>query len=192
MEVSERPARWRELDGELRALLAGRLAGLYGALSDEQAFDALGLDKQRALLIFARRLAPLKLWRGVARVTNVWGTGGVGMDFDGRPLLASALSLRRDFTTLWASHGRRWRGFRERRVRRAALHFLREGDSRRRWSVHFDLDNPLASVGQALSHLVREVWRGETPDWQVIEGALAGPGGPARADAAQLSLPGGA
>lgn len=174
MAAPEPPARWRELDEYTRSLLAGRLVGLYGGATDEQAFDALGLDKQRALLIFARRLAPAKLWRGVARVTNVWGAGGVGMDFEGRPSLASALGRRRDFTALLASHGRRWRGFRERHASRAALHFLYEGDSRRRrWSVHFDLDNPLASPSQALRHLLREVRRGETPDWRAVETALA-------------------
>lgn len=170
----ERAARWRELGDEPRALLAGRLVGLYGGASDGQAFDSLGLDKQRALLIFVRRLAPMRLWRGVARVTNVWGEGGVGMDFEGRPGLAPALSLRRDFTTLLASHGPRWRGFRERHAHRAALHFLYAGDPRRRrWSVHFDLDNPLASPSRALRHLLREVWRSETPDWRAVETALA-------------------
>ncbi|HEV2765315.1 MAG TPA: hypothetical protein VGV38_20195 [Pyrinomonadaceae bacterium] len=171
----EGPARWRELTAATRASLEGRLAGLYGAPTDEAAFDALGLDKRRALLLFARRLSELKIWRAVVRVRNVYGVGGVGMEFAARQRLAGALSLREDFTARFAAHRGSAGGFRERGVRRAALHFLfadDDGPEGRRWSVHFDLDNPLASPLSALRHLYREVWRGATPDWRAIEQAL--------------------
>ena len=175
------PENWRELPAETRAALAGRLAGLYGARTDEAAFDALSLDKRRALLLFVRRLTELKIWRGVVRVRNVYGTGGVGMEFAARSRLERALGLRGDFTRRFAARAGGSGGFRERGARRAALHFLYEGgDARgRRWSVHFDLDNPLASPLHALRHLYREVWRGATPDWRAIEDAL-GRSSPAR------------
>ena len=165
---------WRELSEETRAALAGRLAGLYGAPDDQTAFDALTPDKRRALLLFVRRLTELKIWRGVVRVRNVYGTGGVGMEFAARPRLARALGLRKDFSRRLAAHAGSAGGFRERGARRAALHFLCGGETPRgrRWSVHFDLDNPLASPLHALRHLYREVWRGANPDWRAIEEAL--------------------
>ena len=165
---------WRELPGETLAALAGKLAALYGAPTDEAAFDALAADKRRALLLFVRRLAELRIWRAVLRVENVYGTGGVGMEFAARPRLARALGLRKDFSRRLAAHAGSAGGFRERGARRAALHFLCGGETPRgrRWSVHFDLDNPLASPLHALRHLYREVWRGANPDWRAIEEAL--------------------
>ena len=65
----------------MRVELQQKLAGLYGRGGDAEAFDALELDKQQSLLIFVRRLNHLQLWSVVRRVENVYGTGGVGMNF---------------------------------------------------------------------------------------------------------------
>lgn len=166
---------WRGLPVDARAALARRLDGLYGAEGDESAFDALEFDKQRALLIFVRRLDSLGLWHAVARVENVYGTGGVGMNFEAWPFLVSTLRRRRrDFTALFAAHRDTTGGFRERRPKRASLHFLyRAEGSRRRWSVHFDLYNPLASPMSAWRHVYHETLRAAVPDWRAIESALA-------------------
>jgi hypothetical protein len=167
------PKRWRELSEDLRAALAGKLDGLYGATGDEQAFDALEVNKQQALLLFVGRLGNLHLWREVERVENVYGRGGVGMNFAASALLEPSLRSRTDFTSRWASHQDATGGFRERRRRSAALHFLYAGEGRaRRWSVHFDLYNPLASPLGAWQHLLQETLRGVTPDWQMIRAEL--------------------
>ncbi|HEY0079038.1 MAG TPA: hypothetical protein VGB73_10360 [Pyrinomonadaceae bacterium] len=168
-----RACKWRELSPEIRAALARKLDGLYGAECDERAFDGLAVDKQQALLIFARRMERLKLWGAVERVENVYGTGGVGMNFRARPLLASVLRLREDFSALWAAHAGTSGGFRERRRARATLHFLYTGDEPRRvWTVHFDLYNPLASLVGAWRHFYHESLRSSTPDWRAIAAAF--------------------
>jgi hypothetical protein len=158
----------------VRAALEGKLEGLYGHDGDERAFDALAFDKQQSLLIFARRLGVLNLWQPVARIENVYGEGGVGMNFSADDRLAARLLARDDFTRLWAAHRQSGaNGFRERRRTRAALHFLYKGEGRERvWSVHFDLYNPLASPVNAWRHLFREHLRGATPDWRAIAAAL--------------------
>jgi hypothetical protein len=175
--------RWRALAPSVRAALEGRLDGLYGINGDMQSFDALGVDKQQALLIFVRRFQSLKLWSAVHRIENIYGTGGVGMSFKASARLAQALSLRNDFTTLFASRrsrrgGSNERGFRERRRERAALHFLfdEREDKERRWSVHFDFYNPLASPRSAWRHFYFESLRGTTPDWRAITTALESDG----------------
>ncbi len=63
--------RWRELSGDLREALTGKLTGLWGAPSDEEAFDALAIDKQQALLLILARLRQKNLWQGVRQLTNV-------------------------------------------------------------------------------------------------------------------------
>lgn len=173
---------WHALPAHARNALDGRLDGLYGNDGDERAFDALAPDKQQALLIFVERLLALNLWRAVRRIENVYGTGGVGLNFNASPLLARALRLREDFTTLFAAHRRtqgadsfRERGFRERRRARAVLHFLLDGRevNRPRWSAHFDLYSPLASPLSAWRHFYFEsLRRGASPDWRVIARAL--------------------
>ncbi|HEV7842307.1 MAG TPA: hypothetical protein VGO69_01350, partial [Pyrinomonadaceae bacterium] len=73
--------RWQELSDEARDALEQKLKGLYGAERDEAAFDNLVVDKQQALLLLTNRLRELALWASVRRVENVYGTGGVGMNF---------------------------------------------------------------------------------------------------------------
>ena len=91
---------------------------------DEDAFNALACDKQRALLILARRFSELGLWDAVRRIENVYGEGGVGMNFDAWPMLYSTLKRRTNFTSRFANHGDTTGGFIERGVGRASLHIL--------------------------------------------------------------------
>ncbi|MDQ3908045.1 MAG: hypothetical protein M3268_06840, partial [Acidobacteriota bacterium] len=115
---------WRELAPDLRGALAGRLAGLYGGADDESVFNALPVDKQRALLVFARRLGELGLWRDVVSVTNVYGRGGVGIAFVAGRGLKKRLSQNPRFTSRFAAHRDTAEGFYELRRSRAALHLL--------------------------------------------------------------------
>jgi hypothetical protein len=164
--------RWRDLSPRTRAALARRLEGLYGHERDESAFDSLAVDKQQALLIFARRWRELKLWDVVRRVENVYGEGGVGINFSAWPLLESTLRGRGDFTPWFAAHRDTDGGFLERGRPRAALHILYVDDVERRWAAHFDLYNPWSSPVNAWRHLLHEKIRGETPGWRNISAAL--------------------
>jgi hypothetical protein len=174
------PLSWGELPPPLRAALLGKLAGLYGATTDAAAFDALAVDKQQALLIFAERFADLKLWAKVARITNVYGEGGVGIEFEAMRGLSKELRRGARFSTRFAAHRDTAEGFRERGRRDAALHFLRARPRARLWAAHFDLYAPLASPASALRHLWHEKLRGRTPGWREIAAAL-GYGGRGRA-----------
>jgi hypothetical protein len=169
--------RWSELPIETSELLARRLEGLYGNARDEEAFDSLAIDKQQALLILLRRLHELNLWESVHRVENVYGEGGVGMNFAAWPLLQATLKRRTDFTSLFANHGDTTGGFLERERKRASLHFLFVDEGARRWAVHFDLYNPWSSPLNAWRHLLNEKLKGETPDWRTIGASLWEGGG---------------
>ena len=163
------PLTWRQLSPGVRVDLQQKITGLYGRGGDAGAFDALEFDKQQSLLLFVRRLNHLQLWGVVRRVENVYGTGGVGMNFIAWPFISAALSGRRDFTKLFAKHRDALKGFRERRRESAALHFLLEDDGREyRWSVHFDLHNPLGSPLGAWRHLFYENLRSINPEWRII------------------------
>lgn len=164
--------RWRELSPSARAALYRKLEGLYENARDEDAFNSLAVDKQQALLIIARRFIELNLWETVRRVGNVYGEGGVGMDFKAWPLLHSTLSRRKDFTSRFASHGDTTGGFIERGVGRASLHVLYVDNGERRWAAHFDMYNPWASPLNAWRHLVIEKIHGYTPDWRAIGASI--------------------
>ena len=173
-ENGGRVLRWSSLSPRAREALEGKLAGLYGAARDEDAFDSLAVDKQQALLILARRFIELGLWDAVRGVGNVYGEGGVGMNFSAWPVLRSGLEMRGDFTARFARHTDTSGGFLERGVGRASLHVLyvdREGGGRE-WAAHFDLYNPWASPLNAWRHLLNEKLRGLTPDWREIGGSL--------------------
>lgn len=163
---------WDELAPPVRDALAGRLTGLYGETSDGAAFGALAVDKQQALLIFVERLGRLKLWAKVTRVTNVYGEGGVGIEFEAARGLSKRLRLSRQFATRFAAHRGTAEGFSEKGRRTAALHFLRPSPRGRSWAAHFDLYAPFASPLSALRHLWHEKLRGRTPRWEEIAGAL--------------------
>jgi hypothetical protein len=167
---------WERLSDGAQAALAGKLAGLYGHERSAAAFNALAIDKQQALLIFAWRLRERQLWDAVRRIDNVYGEGGVGMSFAAWPGLESMLRRRKDFTRWFAAHGRSTSGFFERHRPRAALHFIRLDAGEPRWTVHFDLYGPAASVASRLLHIYHEKWRGMTPNWQSVAASLRSDG----------------
>ncbi|HVG30510.1 MAG TPA: hypothetical protein VM864_12460 [Pyrinomonadaceae bacterium] len=166
------PLAWDDLPPPLRDALAGRLAGLYGAASDRAAFDAAGVDKQQSLLLFAGRLGQLKLWGEVSRVTNVYGEGGVGIEFEAERGLSKRLRRSLQFTGRFAAHRGTAEGFYEKGRRTAALHLLRARPREQLWAAHFDLYSPLANPLSALRHLWHEKLRGRTPGWGEIAAAL--------------------
>jgi hypothetical protein len=166
---------WRELPADVRAALAGRLAGLWRAPTDEAAFDSLGIDKQQALLLLLRRIQQKDLWHVMRKVTNVYGVGGVGMSFDAWPFVVSTLTQRTDFTRLFANHKDTTGGFYERGRATAVLHFLYRDkpEMPREWFVHFDLYSPVHSLASVFNHVRHEALGGMTPDWRAIKTALS-------------------
>ena len=163
---------WNELTAPARDALNGKLSGLYGGQVDADIFDALPVDKQQSLLIFVRRLGDLKLWREISRVTNVYGEGGVGIEFISTAGLPRCLRRSRRFSSRFAAHRDTAEGFYELRRSVAALHFLRARRRGLEWSVHFDLYAPLSSPASALRHLWYEKLRGQTPSWKEIASVL--------------------
>jgi len=163
---------WRQLRGDIRWDLTGKLAGLWGAPSDEDAFDSLGIDKQQALLLIFQRMRARKLWDAVRKVDNVYGEGGVGIGFTAWPRLQSRLLRSRDFTRLFANHKDTTGGFYEKGRGEAVLHFLFQEGEPRSWYVHFDLYSPVHSVRSAAQHLRYEVIANVRPDWRMIRQCL--------------------
>jgi hypothetical protein len=166
------PFRWSQLSAEQRETLGGRLSGLWGATGDEEAFDSFSLDKQQALLLIVSRLRARDLWQLVKRVTNVYGEGGVGIEFTAWPALKSTLSRRTDFTPRFAKHKDTSGGFYEKGRSDAVLHFLYVEGNPRKWHVHFDLYSPVHSPGSALNHLRHEFLDRVRPDWRTIQQRL--------------------
>jgi hypothetical protein len=166
---------WPNLPPDFRAALAGRLAGLWGAPTDDASFDSLAVDKQQALLLLLRRMLQLDLWAVVRKVTNIYGEGGVGMAFDAWPVVVATLTRRRDFTRRFANHRNTTGGFYERGRGAGVLHFLyvdKPGQPRA-WQVHFDLYSPVHSPLSVLRHLRHEFIAKYTPDWRAITTALS-------------------
>ena len=161
--------RWQELPAETRVALSGKLAGLWDAANDEIAFNALSLDKQQALLLLLQRLISKDLWQSVKRIRNVYGSGGVGVDFEAWPFLETALSRRKDFTRRFAKRTSVNGGFYETGRRNAVLHLMFRDGRTRRWHVHFDLYSPVFSVGTFLRHLRHEYFGKLRPDWRLIQ-----------------------
>ena len=159
---------WATLPTEARELLCGKIAGLWGAETDAAAFDSWALDKKQALLLLVDRLYAKGLWDLVRRVTNVYGEGGVGIEFEAWPRIESTLSARRDFTRRFANHKYTSSGFYEKDRDTAILHFLFQEGEPRRWYVHFDLYSPIHSPGSAFRHLRHEFLGKLKPDWRLI------------------------
>ena len=173
MSAAAESLSWARLAENMRAALGGRLAGLFEHTSDEAAFDSLAADKQQSLLLFVSRLGRLGLWDSVLGVTNVYGVGGVGLEFFVADDFSTALDAHPLFTRRFAAHGDTAEGFLEKGRARAALHILRPRDGRdRHWAAHFDLHSPLATPASALRHFYIEKVRGRTPDWREIRIAL--------------------
>lgn len=166
--------RWTDLPEDLRESLSGKLAGLWGAGSDQEAFDALPIDKQQALLLTASRMQAKRLWHLIRKIDNVYGEGGVGIGFLAWPALKSTLDRRRDFTRLLANHGNTNGGFYEKGQSGAVLHFLYVNGDPRKWYVHFDLHSPVHSPTSAFKHLRHEFIGKVTPDWRMIRDLLKG------------------
>lgn len=172
-DTDDAKLRWDDLPEAFSDELARKLEGLYGHADAASAFDSLAADKQQALLLFAERLNDLNLWGEIESIENVYGVGGVGMNFRARRGLANALAAHGQFTSRFASHGDCAEGFCETGRSLAALHFLRMKGEATLWAVHFDLHAPAASPLSALRHLWSEKVRGETPGWEEIKSALA-------------------
>jgi hypothetical protein len=163
---------WKDLAFDIRDQLSGKLSDLYGVHGDESAFNSLAIDKQQALLLLQRRIEEKSLWHTVRKIENVYGLGGVGMEFKAWPMIESTLRRRRDFTRLLAKHSHTSGGFYERGRPRAALHFIFQNGVPVRWYVHFDLHNPVFSPKSFGLHLRFEVLGKLKPDWRQIKASL--------------------
>jgi hypothetical protein len=166
------PITWRDLSGDVREALAGRLSGLWGAVDDEAAFDGLTVDKQQTLLILVSRLRAKNLWHVIRKIDNVYGEGGVGIGFSAWPFVKSTLSARKDFTRRMANHKDTTGGFYEKGRADAVLHFLYVEGNPQKWYVHFDLYSPVHSPASALKHLRHEFAGKLTPNWLMIKQRL--------------------
>ena len=166
------PLRWQDLSGEDREALSGRLAGMWEQPSDEEAFEALSVAAQQALFLILSRLRAKDLWSLVIRISNVWGEGGVGFEFTAWPMVKSTLSRRKDFTTLFANHRDTNGGFYEKGRAGSVLHFLYVDGTPRKWSLHFDLYNPIHSPVCTWLHLRHEVLSKVKPDWRMVQQGL--------------------
>jgi hypothetical protein len=163
---------WASLSSEAREGLSGKLAGLWNWPTDQAAFESLSVDKQQALLLLMQRLNAQDLWHFVRKVQNVYGEGGVGIDFTAWPGIKATLNRRKDFTRLFAKRKTVSGGFYERGRPRAVFHFLYTEGSPALWHVHFDLYSPLYSVNSAVKHWRHEYFSSKKPDWRIIETEL--------------------
>jgi hypothetical protein len=163
---------WAELTDATQELLTGKLTGLWGAVTDEAAFDSWTEDKKHGMLLLLDRLHSKGLWHLVKKVSNVYGEGGVGLQFLAWPMIESTLSRRRDFTRRFANHKDTSGGFYEKQRGVAILHFLFEEGDPRTWYVHFDLYSPVHSPKSAYKHLVHEFLGNVKPDWRMIAQCL--------------------
>jgi hypothetical protein len=165
---------WSELAPDLGDAFKGKLTGLWDAGTDEAAFNALSIEKQQALLLLLARLQEKEVWHFVRNITNVYGEGGVGIEFTSWPQLEATLARHKDFTRRWANHRDTSGGFYEKSRKSAVLHFLYVNGTPRRWYVHFDLYSPVHSAASAFKHVRHEFIRKTTPDWRMIKKALHG------------------
>jgi hypothetical protein len=156
------------LSPEAHVLLEGRLTGLWGAASAAEAFESWSVDKQQALLLLLTRIRALELWHLVKRVTNIYGEGGVGLQFEAWPMIESTLERRKDFTRRFANHNDTTGGFYERERAEVILHFLYQDGDPRIWYVHFDLYSPVHSLTSLFQHLRYEFIGKMKLDWRIV------------------------
>ena len=171
-ESSTSSLSWVDLSLETREVLKGKLAGLWGAETDTAAFDSWADDKRYALLLLLKRMRAKELWHLVRRVTNVYGEGGVGLQFEAWPMIEATLLRRPDFTRRFANHKDTAGGFYEKGRAEAVLHFLFQEGQPRTWYVHFDLYSPVHSADSAWKHLRYEFLSKTKPDWRRIAKSL--------------------
>ena len=152
-------------------LFRGKLAGMYGWGSDEDVYAKLAEDKLEALVLVAKRLVEVDLWKAVGRIVNVHGIGGVGLYFSATGDLESGLSGRQNFTRAFARHPDNTGGFLEKRRKHASLHFLYidQPSGEREWHVHLDYYGPYGSIVTTAQHLFYERWRKFRPDWKLMK-----------------------
>src|SRR4030095_13078982 len=154
--MEARQLQWTDLSAEARELLAGKLVGLWQAPSEAAAFESWPIDKQQALILLFQRMHQKNLWHLVKQVTNVYGEGGVGIQFIAWPMIESTLKRRPDFTRRFANHKDTSGGFYEKEREDAILHFLFQEGEPRQWYVHFDLHSPIHSLTSAYRHFRHE------------------------------------
>jgi hypothetical protein len=169
LQAEATPLLWQQLSDNTREALAGKLSGLWGAASDEAAFDNCAVDKQQTLLIMISRLQVKNLWQVIRKIVNVYGEGGVGLEFSAWPFVKSTLRRRKDFGRFLANHKDTTGGFYEKGRADAVLHFLYLAGKPEKWYVHFDLYSPVYSPVSALKHLRYEFVGKLTPDWRMIQ-----------------------
>lgn len=166
---------WAELSAAAQLALTGKLEGLYGQPTASAAFASLAPDKQQALLLLWQRFAEYDLWEHLRHIENVYGVGGVGMNFSAWPTFSAVLNWHPRFTSRLAKRRNTTGGFRELRVRQCGLHLLYNGDGdARRWDAHFDRYNPLFSPHNTVRHIWHEVLHSRAPDWAVVQGFVKG------------------
>ena len=170
--AEEKAILWQDLSEDFREALTGKLSGLWGAATDEDAFNACALDKQQTLLLLVARLRAKGLWHVIRKIDNVYGEGGVGIGFSAWPVVESTLRARKDFTRFFANHKDTTGGFYEKGRADAVLHFLYVEGLPRKWYVHFDLYSPVHSPASAFKHLRHEFLGKLTPDWRRIQQCL--------------------
>ena len=163
------PLLWQDIPAETREDLKGKLRGLWGAATDEAAFNACAVDKQQTLLIMVTRLKEKRLWQVIKKIDNVYGEGGVGIGFTAWPFIISTLSRRKDFTRRFANHNDTTGGFYEKGRGAAVLHFLYVAGNPQKWYVHFDLYSPVHSPASMFKHVRHEFLGKLTPDWRLIQ-----------------------
>ncbi len=172
--VTGLPLRWEQLPAVTRYSLTGKIEGLYGRERAPEAFAALALDKQQALLLLFQQLSVFGLWPHLRLVENVYGLGGVGMNFAAWPDFGETLRWHRKFTKRLANRYNTDGGFRETEVRNGGLHLLFNGHGEgRRWDAHFDIYNPVFSPANTARHLWHEFIHSRTPDWVMVRDWLA-------------------
>jgi hypothetical protein len=160
---------WGDLSRDQREALSGKLLGLWGAPNDMEAFNSLAVEKQQALLLVLSRARARNLWSAVKRITNIYGDGGVGIEFFAWPTIRSTLERSRDFTRLFANHKNTTGGFYEKGRPTSVLHFLYIDGDPQQWFVHFDLHSPVHSPLSAFKHFRHEFVGKVTPDWRMIQ-----------------------
>lgn len=97
----QNPMLWKGLSGDVQEALAGKLSGLWGAASDEDAFNGCVVDKQQTLLLMTSRLQAKDLWQQIQKIINVWGEHGVGIDFSPADGVEAMFRARKISRALW-------------------------------------------------------------------------------------------